>query len=64
MALPLSSPQPLSRPPLPANRLARAVVAGVIGLGAVLVLAAAVLWLHYGTAVFFEMIATGFAACF
>ena len=22
------------------------------------------LWVHYGTAVFFEMIATGFAACF
>jgi hypothetical protein len=29
-----------------------------------LLLAAAVLWLHYGTAVFFEMIASGFAACF
>jgi hypothetical protein len=64
MALPLSSPQPLTRAPLPANRLARAVVAGVVGIGGVLVLAAAVLWLHYGTAVFFEMIAAGFAACF
>ena len=24
----------------------------------------AALWLHYGTAVFFEMIRSGFAACF
>jgi hypothetical protein len=48
----------------PASRLARAVVVGGAGLGVVLVLAAAGLWLHYGTAVFFEMIASGFAACF
>jgi hypothetical protein len=64
MALPLSTPQPLARASGPANRLARAVVAGGAGLGVVLLLAAAVLWLHYGTAVFFEMIASGFAACF
>jgi hypothetical protein len=64
MALPLSTPQPLQRASGPANRLARAVVAGGAGLGVVLLLAAAVLWLHYGTAVFFEMIASGFAACF
>jgi hypothetical protein len=25
---------------------------------------AAVLWAHYGTAVFFEMVRTGWAACF
>jgi hypothetical protein len=37
---------------------------GGAGLGVVLLLAAAVLWLRYGTAVFFEMIASGFAACF
>jgi hypothetical protein len=48
----------------PANRLGRAVVLGGAALAAVLLLAAAVLWLHYGTAVFFEMIASGFAACF
>ena len=48
----------------PANRLARAVVVGGAGLGVALLLAAALLWLHYGTAVFFEMIASGFAACF
>jgi hypothetical protein len=30
----------------------------------VLIAAALVLWAHYGTAVFFEMIAAGIAACF
>ena len=64
MALPLSTPQTSERAAQPANRLARAVVIGGAGLGVVLLLAAAVLWLHYGTAVFFEMIASGFAACF
>ena len=34
------------------------------GLGAALLLGALVLWFHYGTAVFFEMIASGIAACF
>jgi hypothetical protein len=45
-------------------RLARAVVIGGTALGVLLLLAAAILWLHYGSAVFFEMIASGFAACF
>ena len=34
------------------------------GFGALAVLGAAALWFHYGTAVFFEMIAAGIAACF
>ena len=34
------------------------------GLGALVVLGAAALWFHYGTAVFFEMIAAGISACF
>jgi hypothetical protein len=38
-------------------------VAGA-GLGAALLLGALVLWFHYGTAVFFEMIASGVSACF
>jgi hypothetical protein len=33
------------------------------GGGAVLLLGAVLLWFHYGTAVFFETIAAGFAAC-
>ena len=39
-----------------------AIVAGtVVGL---LLAAGSVMWLHYGTAVFFEMVAAGIAACF
>lgn len=34
------------------------------GLGVLLLVAALVLWFHYGTAVFFETIAAGFASCF
>ncbi len=64
MAHPLSTPQPITRTSEPANRLARGVVFGGVGLGAMLLLAAAILWVRYGTAVFFEMIASGFAACF
>ena len=33
-------------------------------LGVAVLLATLALWSHYGTAVFFDMIATGFAACF
>ena len=64
MAHLVSTPQPLMRASLPASRLARMVVVGGAALGVVLVLAAVVLWLHYGTAVFFEMITSGLAACF
>lgn len=34
------------------------------GIGSLLVLGALALWFHYGTQMFFEMIRTGFAACF
>ena len=40
------------------------IVVGSAGLAAVLLLGASALWLHYGTAVFFEMIASGIAGCF
>jgi hypothetical protein len=43
-----------------ANRLVLA-VAAVLGVA---VAGAAVLWVHYGTAVFFEMIVAGIAMCF
>jgi hypothetical protein len=55
MAQPVSSPRWPGVSPLK--------VAGA-GLGAALLLAALVLWFHYGTAVFFEMIAAGISACF
>jgi hypothetical protein len=41
-----------------------AFVAGGAVLVAALLLGASVLWIHYGTAVFFEMITSGIAACF
>jgi hypothetical protein len=64
MALPLSTPQQLPGALQPARRIARAIVVGVAGLGIALLLGALVLWIHYGTAVFFEMIASGISACF
>ena len=63
MAQLLSTPQGLQRASGP-TRVARAVVFGAVALGVLLLLAAAALWLHYGSTVFFEMIASGFAACF
>ena len=59
MARPISPSQLLS--PRKAG-FAFAVAAAV--LGAALVLGALALWFHYGTAVFFEMIAAGISACF
>lgn len=44
--------------------IASMIVAGSAATGAILLLGALVLWLHYGTAVFFEMLASGIAACF
>ncbi len=34
------------------------------GVGGLVVLGALALWFHYGSQVFFEMIGTGFTACF
>jgi hypothetical protein len=44
-------------------RLRPAAVAGVVAAG-VVATATIVLWAYYGTAVFFETIAAGIAACF
>jgi preprotein translocase subunit Sec61beta len=49
----VSSPRLLPRPIL--------AVAVIIG---VLVAATLTLWAHYGTALFYEMVLAGFAACF
>jgi hypothetical protein len=38
-------------------------VAAVAVVCTILLAGAALLWFHYGTAVFFEMIASGIAAC-
>ena len=48
----------------PVRRLAPALLMAGAGLGLVVLLGALLLWFHYGTAVFFEMIASGISACF
>ena len=63
MAQPVST-QPEMSAILPGRKLASAIVAGSAVLGAMVLLGALALWYHYGTTVFFEMIAAGIAACF
>ena len=48
----------------PQGRVASAILWGAAAIGGSALLAAAALWFHYGTAVFFEMITAGIAACF
>jgi hypothetical protein len=60
----MAQPVSLQRQVRPWNRTASLIVWSAVVLGALIVLGAAALWMQYGTAVFFEMIAAGFAACF
>jgi hypothetical protein len=64
MAQPLSTLRPSVAESRSANALRSAVLWGGAGLGTLLLVAALALWFHYGTAVFFETIAAGFAGCF
>jgi hypothetical protein len=64
MVQPLSTSQELLSGSQPARRRARVIVVAAAGLGTALLLGALVLWFHYGTAVFFEMITSGIAGCF
>jgi hypothetical protein len=48
----------------PLGAVAFGIIAGSAVLAAASLLGASVLWIHYGTAVFFEMITSGIAACF
>jgi hypothetical protein len=61
LAQPVSTPHDL---PATARSGVRPVAIACGVLGAAVLLATLALWSHYGTAVFFDMIATGFAACF
>jgi hypothetical protein len=54
------SPMPASEPP---SRLASVIVASAATFVALLLVGAIGLWAHYGTAVFFEMVKSGIAAC-
>jgi hypothetical protein len=64
MALPISTPRELPGIAEPARSGAPVIVAVAAVLGAVLLLGALALWFHYGTSVFFEMLASGISACF
>lgn len=64
MAQPISTRQQMPGMVPPARRIRPAIAVGGAGLGVVVLLAALALWFHYGTAVFFEMIASGIATCF
>jgi hypothetical protein len=64
MAQPVSTHREMIAATPSQGRLASTIVWSAAGLGAVAVLGAAALWFHYGTAVFFEMIAAGVSACF
>jgi hypothetical protein len=64
MVQPISTPQEMSAPVRPQGRLASAIAWSAASLGGILLLGAGALWFHYGTTVFFEMIAAGVSACF
>jgi hypothetical protein len=64
MAQPISTQHEIIPATQPARRVASVIVVAGAGFAAALLLGAVVLWYHYGTAVFFEMIASGIAACF
>jgi hypothetical protein len=64
MAQPISAPQQIPDTLRPARRAVPMVAVGGALLGVVLLLGALVLWFHYGTAVFFETIASGISGCF
>jgi len=64
MVQPTSTQPGLMAATRPPGRVASMIVWGAATLGALAVLGAASLWFHYGTAVFFEMIAAGISACF
>jgi hypothetical protein len=64
MVQPISSQHGMMAATRPQARVASAIIWGAASLGALALLGAAALWFHYGTAVFFEMIAAGISACF
>ena len=64
MAQPISTQHEIIPGSRPSRRLASVIAVAGAGFAVALLLGALVLWYHYGTAVFFEMIASGIAACF
>ena len=64
MVQPIATSQAMTAATRPQGRVAAMIVWGAASLGALVLLASALLWFHYGTTVFFEMIAAGISACF
>jgi hypothetical protein len=64
MARPLSAQQNIVSVSPSSGGMRSAMVWGGTGLGALALFGAMALWFHYGTTVFFEMIASGISACF
>jgi hypothetical protein len=64
MAQPLRTASPISDNSPTAGRTPSVLLLAGAGVGVLAVIGALALWFHYGSQVFFEMIRTGFAACF
>jgi hypothetical protein len=64
MAQPLHPAHPLEDNSPTAGRTSSVLLWSGVGVGGLMVIGALTLWFHYGSQVFFEMIRTGFAACF
>ncbi len=64
MAQPLHPAHPLQDNSPTAARAPSVLLWAGAGVGGLMVIGSFALWFHYGTQVFFEMIRTGFAACF
>lgn len=64
MPQPLHPVHPVSDNSPTAGRTPSVLLLAGAGAGSLVVLGALALWFHYGSQVFFEMIRTGFAACF
>ncbi|WP_375158403.1 hypothetical protein WI560_02315 [Bradyrhizobium sp. A11] len=64
MAQPLHPTHPLQDNSSTAGRTPSVLLWAGAATSGLLVLGALALWFHYGTQMFFEMIRTGFAACF
>ncbi|MBR1171362.1 MULTISPECIES: hypothetical protein [Bradyrhizobium] len=64
MAQPLHPSHRLSDNSPTAGRMPSVLLWAGAAIGGLAVIGALALWFHYGSQVFFEMIRTGFAACF